>query len=115
MAQDLRERLPPAVRAQFERLRSTESLLLAQIPTDATTELGTLSAERDALLIEICQGLAAMGNEGLREQALLQLAEGNQRLSAAATAALEAAVRQSADGAHQRRAISAYGEHQNID
>jgi hypothetical protein len=115
MAQDLAERLPPDMRARLEQLHATESHLLAQIPTDATTELGTLSAERDALLVEICERLAAMGNEGLREQVLLQLAAGNQRLSTAATSALEAAVRQAADGAHQRRAISAYGEHENLE
>ncbi len=103
--------LPAEIEDAIAALRAIEAQLLAMIDsTTASGEMDNLATEREHRLVDICEALAALGDEALRRETLLELASANRTIEERASAALGATIALSRQGAHQRKAISAYGE-----
>lgn len=105
----LTERLPSGIRSELEELRRIEAQLLSQISGTQGELLDALATERDQHLRRVCEALETLDDAELRRSTLLTLAGANQRIADAATAALSETMVLSRQGAHQRKAISAYG------
>lgn len=102
-------RLPAEIRRLAEELVQTEHLLLGAISADPGENLEILAQQRDRQIVTLCEALERLGETELRYEALLAMTEANTRIASAAAAALDANMADSARGALQRRAISAYG------
>ncbi len=102
--------LPTPIRTELEGLRELEMQLLSGIAQAQGEALDALAAERDTRLRRICDALAVLDDATLRRDTLLALAEANQRIADTATTALNETISLSQQGAHQRKAILAYGE-----
>lgn len=93
----------------MDELHELEAQLLEAVTGDGATDLEPMSKRRERLLVRICDALAAMEDTDLRRVALLSLLDANRRIGDAASTALEETIVLSREGAHQRKAISAYG------
>lgn len=89
-------------------LQAIEAEILAGIATTPSETLDALAMQREGCLRTVCEALATLGDSALRRDTLLALAEANQRIEDAALAARDETLALSRQGAHQRRAISAY-------
>ena len=109
MDQDLRERLPQKLLPFWDRLASLDVAIMEGIQDSAGGDVGAFAETRSVLLRSLCESLEGIEDTALREETLQALVRRNANLLALGSEALADAAVQSAAGAHQRRAITAYG------
>lgn len=101
--------LSPDIRDALNELQELETQLLGAVNGDGAIELEPMAETRERLLVRICDALAALEDTDLRRATLLSLLDANRRIGDAASTALGETILLSREGAHQRKAISAYG------
>jgi len=111
MDRSIADRLPDRALPDWLQIQALEERLMSAIPERGADDLAALAEARSALLRSVCGILGAMDDAGLREEALRALMAGNTALAAHAARALAEAAARSAEGARQRRAITAYDAH----